>query len=82
MVKIQSFQRLLTIAVGTTQTTLGGFLSIMAYLIYATPSFQTLLALTQRELPLYCFVLLFLGIFLVLSGLLLLLKQKPNQEAT
>jgi hypothetical protein len=71
VVEAQSL-RLLTIAVGTTQSILGSIFSVLAYLVYATPSIQALFDVTQKEVPLYAFVLLFVGIFLILSGLLLL----------
>jgi hypothetical protein len=70
VVEAQSL-RLLSIAVGTTQSILGSIFSVLAYLIYASPFIQAIFDVTQREVPLYAFVLLFVGIFLTLSGLLL-----------
>ena len=80
MVNAQSF-RLLAIAVGSTQSILGSIFSVLAYLVYASPFFQVLFDVTQREVPLYAFVLLFVGIFLILSGLLLLSNDNAEPKS-
>jgi hypothetical protein len=41
---------------------------------------QLALAVATREVPLYAFLLLFLGVFLILSGLLMLSKETLNQK--
>jgi len=57
--------------VGGFQCGLGGFASVLAYLIYASPSIQDMLAITSEEVPLYMFLFLVFGMFSILSGFLL-----------
>jgi hypothetical protein len=59
---------------------LGSVFAILAYIVYADLTVQLALAVAAREVPLYAFLLLFLGIFLILSGLLMLSKETLNQK--
>jgi sulfite exporter TauE/SafE len=59
---------------------LGSVFAILAYIVYSDLTVQLALAVATREVPLYAFLLLFLGIFLILSGLLMLSKETLNQK--
>jgi hypothetical protein len=59
---------------------LGSVFAILAYIVYSDLTVQLALAVAAREVPLYAFLLLFLGIFLILSGLLMLSKETLNQK--
>ena len=67
--------KLISVIVGGAQCILGGILAVLAYLVYANQGVQNTLAVAQKEMPLYIFLFLFFGIFLMLSGLLLLSKE-------
>jgi hypothetical protein len=57
--------------VGGIQCGLGGLASVVAFLVYASPSFRETLAIASEETYLYMFLLLVFGVFSILSGLLL-----------
>lgn len=76
MVKQVSTTKILVArVVGAIQCVLGGLASAFAFLIYASPSIQDALTITSGEIALYMFLLSALGIFLIISGLLLLRKE-------
>ena len=71
--------KLISRIVGGTQCVLGGILAVLAYFVSANPATQTTLAIAQNEAPLYTFLFLVFGIFLILSGLMLLSKENGGK---
>jgi len=61
---------------GGIQCGLGGLSSVFAFLVYASPPIQEALAIPPGELYLYMFLFLVFGMFSILSGLLLIRKEK------
>lgn len=70
--------RLLSIIVGSTQMILGVLFAVLSYIVYVDQGMQEIIAVTQKETPLYMFLLLFFGLFLILSGLLMLSRDNPE----
>ena len=67
--------KLLSIIVGSTQIILGVLFAVLSYIVYVDQGMQEIIAVTQRETPLYMFLLMFFGLFLILSGLLMLSRE-------
>lgn len=61
--------------VGAIQCIFGVSMSILAYLVYPSPQVQDLFGITFAEVYLYMLLLLVLGVFSIISGLLLV-KEK------
>lgn len=61
---------------------LGAIFAVLSYTFYVDPGVQETLDATQREMPLYVFLLMFFGLFLILSGLLMLSKEIPEPKET
>jgi len=70
--------KLLSIIVGSTQIILGVLFAVLSYIVYVDQGMQEIIAVTQREMPLYMFLLMFFGLFLILSGLLMLSRETPE----
>jgi len=58
--------------VGGIQCVLGGLASAFAFLIYASPSIQDIIAVTSEEVYFYMFLFFIFGLFSIMSGLLLI----------
>jgi len=58
--------------IGGIQCGLGGLVSVVAFLIYASSSIRDALAITLEEVYLHIFLFLVFGIFSIFSGLLLI----------
>ena len=73
--------RMLSVAVGLVQSFLGGILTVLAYVVYSDKGLQQSIGVSSREAPLYMFVIMVIGLFLILSGLMLLSEENGRQEA-
>lgn len=63
--------------VGGIQCTLGTLASVLAFMIYVSPSMRETIAIaSEGEVYLYMFLLLIFGVFSILSGLLLVRGEK------
>lgn len=62
--------------VGGIQCGLGGLAAVFAFLVYASPSLQETLAITFQEVYLYMLLLLVFSTFSIISGLLLIHREK------
>ncbi|NWG10920.1 hypothetical protein HXY33_04100 [Candidatus Bathyarchaeota archaeon] len=64
--------------VGGIQCGLGGLSAVLAFLVYASTSLRDALAITFQEMYLYMFLLLVFSMFSILSGLLLIHREKDG----
>jgi hypothetical protein len=63
--------------IGGIQCGLGGLAAALAFLVYASPSLQEALAITlEKEGYLYMLLLLVFSLFSIISGLLLIHREK------
>lgn len=63
--------------VGGIQCGLGGLAAVLAFLVYSSPSLQQTLAITlEKEGYLYMLLLLVFSLFSIISGLLLIHREK------
>ena len=69
-------RRVVSRFVGGIQCGLGALASVFAFLVYASPSIRDALAITSEEVYLYMFLSLVFGVFSILSGSLLVRKEK------
>lgn len=71
-------RKIISQVVGGVQCVLGGLMSILAYLVYASSQIQNLFGIPPAEVYLYMFIFLVLGVFSIISGMLLI--QEKNRE--
>jgi hypothetical protein len=76
--KVTKVRKAVSRVVGGIQCGLGGFMSVLAYLVYASSPIQNMLGITSDEVYFYMFLFLVFGVFSILSGLLLI--QEKNCE--
>ena len=67
--------------IGGSQCGAGIAMSILAYIVYSQQGIKDALAITQNETSLIAFLLLFFGVFMILSGLSLALNNKNEKTA-
>lgn len=65
--------------VGGIQCVLGGLMSILAYLVYASSQIQNLFGITPTDVYFYMFIFLVLGVFSIISGLLLVQEESCEE---
>jgi hypothetical protein len=76
--KMTKVRKAVSRIVGGIQCGLGGLMSILAYLVYASSQIQNVLGITSDEVYFYMFLFLVFGVFSIVSGLLLI--QEKNCE--
>lgn len=67
--------------VGGSQCVIGVVMAILAYVVFSQQGLKDSLSITNNEVSLIAFSLLFFGVFLIISGLSLALNNKNNKTA-